>query len=128
MTSSTTREFDPTKPVQTRSGQKARIICTDCKSPEGFPIIALVDDGRGCEDPKSYTDDGAYYSKEKEELLDLVNVPEVTRILVFTSPYTPYLCSQVLHEDDNKEPGDQLIARKKAEGTFVKLIEFEVDK
>lgn len=87
-----------------------------------------MDDGQGCENPKSYTADGAYYGGDTKTQLDLVNVPEVTRILVFTSQYAPHLCSQVLNEDSGKEPGDQLIARKKAEGTFVKLIEFEVDK
>lgn len=34
------KAFDPTKPVQTRDGRKARIICTDAKGV--LPIIALV--------------------------------------------------------------------------------------
>jgi hypothetical protein len=37
--------FDPTKPVQTRGGSKARIICTDRKYPGGgapFTIVAVV--------------------------------------------------------------------------------------
>lgn len=33
--------FDPTKPVQTRDGRKARIICMDAKHVDG-EIIALV--------------------------------------------------------------------------------------
>jgi len=128
MTSSTTREFDPTKPVQTRGGHKARIICTDRKNAVSFPIIALVDDGEGYEETKSYTKGGRHYAGGNQSPYDLVNVREVTRILVFNSLHDTYLYSQVLYERYSKEYWDQLIARKKAEGTFVKLIEFEVDK
>ena len=35
------KPFDPLKPVQTRDGRKARIICTDRKM-DGFPILALI--------------------------------------------------------------------------------------
>ena len=38
-----TQTFDPTKPVQTRDGRKARIICTDIK--DDTPILAAVDCG-----------------------------------------------------------------------------------
>ena len=34
--------FDPTKPVQTRDGRKARIICTDLNNP-AFRIVAVID-------------------------------------------------------------------------------------
>lgn len=127
MTSSITRKFDPTKPVQTQDGRKARIICTDRTTPSTFPVIALVTEDNGIESIEAYQLNGRWVTLNPNNR-DLVNVPEVTRILVFTSPNTPYLCSQVLNEGVGKEPGDQLIARKKAEGTFAKLIEFEVDK
>lgn len=45
-----TKPFDPTKPVQTRNGKSARILCTNRK-PDRFlgdrPIIALTDHGSG---------------------------------------------------------------------------------
>jgi len=34
------KQFDPSKPVQTRDGLPARIICTDAKC--DFPIIGLI--------------------------------------------------------------------------------------
>ena len=36
-----TKPFDPSKPVQTRDGRKARIVCTDMKADHGT-ILALV--------------------------------------------------------------------------------------
>jgi len=39
--------FDPTKPVQTRDGRKARILYTDIKS--GYPIVALTTEPGGVE-------------------------------------------------------------------------------
>lgn len=40
------KKFDPTKPVQTRDGRPARIICTDRYESNGqFPIVALVNVG-----------------------------------------------------------------------------------
>lgn len=72
--------FDPTKPVQTKGGRKARIIAIDRldrRSRDGddapFPIVALVKshDGRN-EDVWSYMADGTWWGDEN----DLVNVPE----------------------------------------------------
>lgn len=51
----TDKPFDPTKPVQTRDGRKARIICTDAASP--LPIVALVTD-KGVEYPTVFTKEG----------------------------------------------------------------------
>ena len=67
--------FDPTKPVRTRHGRAARIICTDAKG--DYPIIALVvniDDGT--EFAYSYDGRGLYYSVGEECGADLINVPE----------------------------------------------------
>jgi hypothetical protein len=64
------KPFDPTKPVQTRNGQKARIICTDRVSLT-HPIIALV--GEAC--CLIYTVSGTYYSDGTPSLNDLINIP-----------------------------------------------------
>lgn len=75
----TTKTFDPTKPVQTRDGRKARIICTDGESgtEDKYRIWALVT----CH-YKDYTREYAYPYDSNGRLdieagnhpLDLVNV------------------------------------------------------
>lgn len=67
-------QFDPTKPVRTREGDKARIIATDRIGKS--PIVAFV---MGPEDEEeelyTYHEDGSFFRNE-ESGLDLVNVPE----------------------------------------------------
>ena len=66
-------KFDPTKPVQTRDGRKARILCTDrvCK----YPIVALVTrSGSNIEDVLGFTNEGFWNVKECPD--DLINIPE----------------------------------------------------
>ena len=68
--------FDPTKPVQTRDGRPARIICTD-KDQLQYSIVALVRDLSGVEVAKSYTATGQYHSGAGAlSSSDLVNIPE----------------------------------------------------
>lgn len=64
--------FDPTKPVQTRSGQSARIVNTPFDGKYGQTLLAVV--GRGeYEECLSYFKSGARHShKENED--DLINV------------------------------------------------------
>lgn len=70
-----TKKFDPTKPVQTRDGRKARIICTDVND-KYYPIMALVEDSDGTEYAVSSTVDGhARYQRDGELPQDLVNIP-----------------------------------------------------
>ena len=66
--------FDPSKPVQTRDGRPARIICTDAKGPR--VMVALVD----C---STHEEARAYYSNGSRSngmsfvnQDDLVNTPE----------------------------------------------------
>ncbi len=66
-------KFDPTKPVQTRDGQKVRIICTDVKGTA--PILALINNNT-YEITCRYTEDGSFYSKDNPSDLDLINIPE----------------------------------------------------
>ena len=43
-------KFDPSRPVQTRDGRKARIVCVDMKR-DHYPILALVENPNGLESP-----------------------------------------------------------------------------
>lgn len=64
-------QVDLTKPVMTRDGRKARVICTDAKSE--FPIIVLIECA-GVEVAMSYKADCRFcYMLDG---YDLVNVPE----------------------------------------------------
>jgi hypothetical protein len=70
-------KFDPTKPVQTRDGRKARIICTDRKSIGGYPIVALIHESqsRDFETHGVYTLDGKNYpADDRLNPLDLINI------------------------------------------------------
>jgi hypothetical protein len=66
--------FDPTKPVNTRSGLQVRIVCTDMKL-DKHPILALVTDG-GKEYTTSYRIDGRVAELSYNHPMDLVNIPE----------------------------------------------------
>lgn len=68
------KPFDLTKPVQTRDGRPARIICTD-KVGFGCPILALVTNG-GQEEVATYTEAGKYLSDDDVSGSDLVNIPQ----------------------------------------------------
>lgn len=66
-------KFDATKPVQTRDGRKARIVCADAKNYD--PIVALVDDGDGKEYVVHRRGDGRY-CEGRNDVADLINIPE----------------------------------------------------
>ena len=66
--------FDPTKPVRTRDGRPARIVCTDARGT--FPVVALVADEDGDESPREYTLSGHVHSGAAPNNLDLINAPE----------------------------------------------------
>lgn len=75
------QQFDPSKPVQTRDGRKARILCTDkvydtSWGPDGSSIVALTVDRSGMvELVNTYYEDGRLF-RNRDGLSDLVNVPE----------------------------------------------------
>lgn len=84
--------FDPTKPVQTRDGRPARIICTDRKD-DGWPIVAIYADnsagrteGVGC-----YTREGRFGDYGSDNRLDLVNVPVEREGYVVLYPHFEYM-------------------------------------
>ena len=67
--------FDPTKPVQTRDGRPARIICTDRITDMEGAIIALISCG-AVEAVWTYNQNGIVsYNQGHETKNDLVNVP-----------------------------------------------------
>lgn len=63
--------FDPSKPVQTRDGRPARVLCTDASG--SYPIAALING-----DLRTYTSEGLFVEDCGEDTLDLVNIPEET--------------------------------------------------
>ncbi len=77
--------FDKTKPVQTRDGRPARIICTDQKG--NAPIVALIyqDKDGGYEVPGEYDSGGLFqgFSGDDSSDFDLVAVPETREVEVF---------------------------------------------
>ena len=62
------------KPVCTRDGRKARIICFDVKG-SMYPIIALIEESEE-EILCSYMPNGRSYKNEKECIDDLMMLPE----------------------------------------------------
>lgn len=76
------KKFDPTKPVQTRDGRKARIICTDAKIYASRPIIYLIENESG-EVWNTCDKDGKAGYREN----DLVNVPE--HVVRYVNIYGP---------------------------------------
>ena len=62
------------KPVRTRAGRKARIICFDAVNPL-YPLIVLVDN-EGIETPFQFTKDGLKSSGVSGQISDLMMLPE----------------------------------------------------
>jgi len=71
---------DLTKPVQTRDGRKARVLCTDRKHNISAPVIALLTEENGNEFCRTYRADGQYMPCRSAS--DLVNLPEKRMIWV----------------------------------------------
>lgn len=63
---------DFTKPIQTRGGEKVRILCTD--APGDYPIVGLIG---GNHVPETWTAKGYHLNwDETPHVMDLVNIPE----------------------------------------------------
>lgn len=69
--------FDPTKPVRTRDGRPARIVCSDVKSERGYTVVAVITDDDGYEITDTYQANGYAFSHGQQRDHDLVNVPEL---------------------------------------------------
>lgn len=73
------KPFDPTKPVRTRGGLPARIICTDRAHESGYHLVYLIKEKH--ESVWSARMDGESSSLNKDN--DLVNIPEKVTVHVY---------------------------------------------
>lgn len=86
--------FDPSKPVQTRDGRKARVLCADrafFHAGINYPVLALVQENKALnsESVGSYTYEGRLLSPTRTESSDLVNIRiKVKRWRVTLAPRT----------------------------------------
>jgi len=68
--------FDPTKPIQTRDGRKARILCTDLKGRGLYTLVATILNPDG-EFVNTFTNEGSIlYGSDSLRNSDLVNIPQ----------------------------------------------------
>jgi len=106
------KPFDPTKPIQTRDGRKARIICADANYYDIHgnkePIMALIEvkNGiKGIEKHCSFSSNGQYFHDKQSEH-DLVNIPEKKELDVWVNVYSNFssaYCSRS-EADRNSSP------------------------
>ena len=66
---------NPNREVVTRDERKVRIICTDRKNHDSYPIIALVESDEDDERVRSYKIDGKWSVDGLENSLDLFFAP-----------------------------------------------------
>lgn len=78
--------FDPTKPVQTRDGRPARIICTDREY--DLPIIALTKNSEGYDMIIQCHTDGFQLRNKEPDRNDLVNVPRTMYLNLYMTKDT----------------------------------------
>lgn len=80
------KPFDPTKPVQTRDGRKARII--DTKLQAAQPIAAAVLNTYGTEYVLTFREDGRFYEDlDSQSPDDLINIPTKRSITFWVNVY-----------------------------------------
>jgi hypothetical protein len=72
MSEDTRQAFDPNRPVQTRDGREARVLCTDASG--DYPIVALVTQRDGRKATGTYTATGHAGTDRAPRADDLVNV------------------------------------------------------
>lgn len=97
---------DWTKPIQTRDGRPARVLCTDLKSPNELRVViaVLLTDGKR-EDVWYRPPCGKFYGMNKESPTDIINVPE--KRTVYINIYSPN--DMVLHT--TKEAAEQCLVK-----------------
>jgi hypothetical protein len=104
------RNFDVSKPVQTRSGKPARIVATDYKVGNGYTILAIVEEGDR-EYAFSYLPDGRFSSAGREEDLDLVNVPQRIKKSMWLNIYRRNQISAGAHDSREQANRDAAFDR-----------------
>ena len=70
---------NPNRQVVTRDGRKVRIICTDRKNHDSYPIIALVETDEDDERVRSFKIDGKWSIDGLENDLDLFFAPTIVK-------------------------------------------------
>lgn len=93
--------LDINKPVMTRDGKPARIICTDRKGSSHILVALVEEDGR--ESFWSYRADGQKF-EDRQGPLDLVNVPTAHTgwIHIYKMPSGIYLATGEIFESHAK--------------------------
>ena len=93
------------KPVCTRDGRKARIICFD-REDKDFPMVALITEENGDESVSVRTSKGCYWRNEKTDYRDLMMLPEKKE------GYIIYTKEMILPTKDSAERFAQSITSK----------------
>lgn len=105
--------FDPTKPVWTSDGRKARIVCTDRNNTK--PIMALIADKQGLEDCYLFRSNG------EGDFFCLVNAPEKRSGWIAVYSTTGH--SSVFYQTEEEARRQ---ARKFCDGIGAVFIEYEM--
>jgi hypothetical protein len=93
------KQFDITKPYQTRSGLKAEVAFTDMEWP--FPFAGRIHRKDETKFPATWGRDGAYGEIGQHEY-DLVNVPRTVEVEFWVNVYANGLPSQCLYATHNE--------------------------
>jgi hypothetical protein len=116
------KPFDSTKPVRTRDGRAARIVCTDAGGMQ--PLVALVSLAER-EIIERYHKNGLYYENGRHESgLDLVNIPVKRGGWVNVLP-PDRICRDVVGMYDTKEAADKNASENRVACIFVEFEEGE---
>ena len=107
------KPFDPTKPVQTRDGRAARIICTD-RAGNDDTIVALITSLHGTESIIQCKLGGKVYFTS-DSPADLINIPTKRKIKYWVSIYKDSLHGRT---DDKMYGAKDILARKEVEIEF----------
>lgn len=111
------KSFDPTKPVQTRDGHKARILCTDRATDSGLSIVALVMSRNGTQETVVTLEADGRFHNFRQSNNDLVNIPVVRKMYAYQykpegkHPWVGTMCSTqglVDKQAANKTPRQML--------------------
>jgi len=81
--------LDLTRPVQTRAGKKARIICTDRVTTGVCSIVELISCGDYGEYTEVYSPDGRARTDKADSPQDLINIPEKRKMTAWVNVNRP---------------------------------------
>lgn len=113
------KPFDPTKPVQTRNGNPARIICTNKKG--NIPIVACVTIGEQ-EVVKTYCVDGYFFPSRDKDENDLINIPPKKEgwSILYQRPDKSYFMGY--HIFDNEEEAKTMLGIRATTSNYNRAI------